>query len=457
MRGWLKGVLLASFVFAASWIGAVSYWRMSNRMPSTLDLFAWMAVLPVGVLLAVWIGRRVAAARAAPAPSAPAADAAAAAPAPSSLPALTILASSIRTPHGLAAAELAQAIGAGSARAALDPELVDDEGYPILSARADAAVEEEIKDDIHTWRVGAALEDPQWTPEQWRALALGSAVAKDLLLLAGGHPQLLAAPNGPAARPPLLRIHAGLTPDWNEAQRAALDAWLSTLAVRAGWPAERVQVDSLPVPTPDVLARLATHAATRAEPVFALVLAFGSRIGEEGVGDLAMNGALFTSANQQGLVPGEAAAGLLLGDDGQAALFDPAAPRLQLASAALGAQEAGRRKPDPALLSSLAATLLPGPQDAATVSAIFADTGHHSARLVELMTFAGQAAPQLDLASDVKAVGSACGYCGEAPFLAALALAHQHALDTAGAALCVGNEDPLQRTAALVRPAAALS
>lgn len=457
MRGWIKGALFASLVFGASWIGAVSYWRASNRMPSTLDLFAWMAALPLGVLLAVWIGRRIAASRSAPA-STPALDTAAQAPAaPSALPALAILSSSIRTPHGLAASELAQAIGAGKARAALDPELVDEEGYPVFSARADAAVEEEIKDDIHTWRVGAALEDPQWTPEQWRALALGSAVAKELLLLAGGHPQLLAPPNGPAATPPLLRIHASLTPDWTGPQRATLDAWLATLAVRAGWPAQQLRVDSLPVPVSSTLAQLATQAGLQSEPVFAMVLAFGSHVGEAQVEQLAMNGALFTSANQQGLVPGEAAAGLLLGDGIQAALFNPEAPRLQVASVARNTQEAGKRKPDTTLLSGLAATLLPDSESVATVSAVFADTGHQSANLVELMTFAGQVAPQLDLATDMKMVGGACGHCGEAPFLAALALAHQHASDTAGAALSVGNEDPLQRTAALVRPAAALS
>lgn len=457
MRGWIKGALFASLVFGASWIGAVSYWRASNRMPSTLDLFAWMAALPLGLLLAVWIGRRVVASRATPAASAPALDAAAAPAAPNSLPALAMLASSLRTPHGLSPDELAQAIDAGRARAGLDPELLDEEGYPVFSARADAAVEEEIKDDIHTWRVGAALEDPQWTPEQWRALALGSAVASDLLLLAGGHPQLLAPQGRPAATPPLLRIHAGVTPDWSEAQRATLDAWLSTLAVRAGWPAEKVQADSRPVPVSAVLEQLALRAGTQAEPVFAIVLAFGSHIGEDQVGQLSMNGALFTAANQQGLVPGEAAAGLLLADARQATLFDPRAPSLQLASAARGAEQAGRRKPDPLLLRQLAAALFPDPSDAGAVSAVFADTGHRSANLVELTTFAGEAAPQLDPGQDVKAVGGACGHCGEAPFLAALALAHQHALDSAGAALCVGNEDPLQRTAALVRPAAALS
>jgi len=459
MHRLFRSALLSTSVFGASWVGAVSYWRATNRMPSTLDLLTWMAVLPLALLLAFWIGRRVVLARAAAASAtgtAPAADAVPAAPsAPPAVPALAMLASSIRTPHGATPAELAQAIGAQRARAGLDPELVDDNGFPLLSARADVAVDE-IKAEVDAWRSGAALGDPHWSPEQWRALALGSAVAADLLLAAAGHPQLLAEDDGAPTVAPLLRIHAAMTPEWNEEQRAVAGAWLAALAVRYGWPAQRLQVDSLPAPAPTVLGQLAAHAAGGAEPVFAIVLAFGSRIGEAQVERMAMDGTLFSAANPQGLVPGEAAAGLLVADGVQAALFDPAAPRLQLAGAPRNAQGAGAR-PDTALLRQLAGVLLPDAQAAAGVSAIFADTGHRSAPQVELMRFAGEALPHLDAGEDLKAVGAACGHCGDAPFLAALALAHQHACDSAGAALCVGNEDPLQRTAALVSPAAAHS
>lgn len=458
MHRLFRNALLSTSVFGASWVGAVSYWRGTNRMPSTLDLLTWMALLPLALLLAFWIGRRIVAARAAaasPAGAAPAADASPVMPAAPSLPALAILASSIRTPHGDAPADLAEAIAAQRARAGLDPELLNDDGYPLFSARADAAVDE-IKIEIDGWRTGAGLVDPCWTPEQWRALALGSAVAADLLLLAAGHPQLLAADDSARQVPPLLRMYPVMTPEWNEEQRAVASAWLAALALRYGWPAQRLQVESLPAPAPAVLAQLAAHAAAGAEPVFAIVLAFGSRIGEAPVERMAMEGTLFSAANPQGLVPGEAASGLLLADAVQAALFDPAAPRLQVASAARNAQEAGARA-DTALLRQLAGRLLPEANDAAGVSAIFADTGHRSAPLMELMRFAGEALPHLDAGEDLKAVGAACGHCGDAPFLAALALARQHALDTAGAALCVGNEDPLQRTAALVRPAAAHS
>jgi len=462
MRGWLKGALLASLVFCGSWIGAVSYWRATNRMPSTLDLFAWMAALPLALLLAVWLGRRIAQARAAPAAPVPAGDAAsAAAAAPSTMPTLAILAGAVHTPYGASAQELSQAVGEGRARAGLDPELVDQDGFPLMSARVQLDAIDLFKEELDAWRSSAGHADPRFTDEQWRALALGTAVAGELLMQATGHPQLLAgAADGAGAAPlPVLRIHLGLASGWNEAQRAIAAAWLGALSVRAGWPEKRLEVGSPALPASAILAQLANHAAGAGETVFAIVLSFGSQIGEAAVEALAMQGALFSAANQQGLIPGEAAAGLLVADAAQAAQFGLPVAGLQLASLPRSAQDAGR-KPDAAELRQLAAMLLPDAQGSAGVSAVLADTSHRSAGVLELMKFSGEVLPHLDAGQDVRSLGGACGHCGhgeQLPFLAALVLAHQHAIDTDGAALCVANEDPLQRTAALVRPAAALS
>lgn len=462
MRGWLKGALLASLVFCGSWIGAVSYWRATNRMPSTLDLFAWMAALPLALLLAVWLGRRIAAARAAAASPAPTGDAAAAAPAaPPALPALAILAGAVHTPHGASAQELSQAVGEGRARADLDPELVDQDGFPLMSARVQLDAIELFKEELDAWRSSAGHADPRFTDEQWRALALGTAVAGELLMQATGHPQLRAgAEDGAGAAPlPVLRIQAVLASSWNEEQRAIAAAWLGALSVRAGWPEKRLEVTSLATQASAVLAQLADHAARPGETVFTIVLGFGSQIGETAVEELAMQGALFAAANPQGLIPGEAAAGLLVADAAQAAQCGLPTTVLQLASMPRNAKDAGR-KPDALELRQLAATLLSDAQDSAGVSAVLADTSHRSAGVLELMKFSGEVLPHLDAGQDIRSLGGACGHCGhgeQLPFLAALVLAHQHALDTAGAALCVGNEDPLQRTAALVRPAAALS
>ncbi len=450
MRGWLQGVMLSTSLFGGSWIGAVSYWRATNRMPSALDLLVWLALLPLALLLAVWAGRRVMNARArddtnaAPAPGQAVASVPAAAPA---VPALAILAAAIRTPHGATPDELAQAIGAGRARADLDPALVDQDGFPVFSARVDSADGDAMAAELEGWRAQAGLDDPRFTPEQWRALALGTQVCTELLAQASAGARQVAqgALRG-------LRIHAVLGTDWDAAQRAQASAWMAALAIRDGWPAATVSASSPPMAAPGMLARLASQADQDGEPVFAIVLAFGSQVGEASVERLAARGALFGAATPQGLIPGEAAAGLLV------AAPDGAAPTLQLAVAVEGADEGGAaRNAGAARLRRLADALVPGADGMDAVTALFADTGHRSARQLELMKFAADALPQLDAGQDVKAVGGACGQCGDGAFLAALALARQHALDGAGAALCIANEDPPQHTAALVRPAAALS
>ena len=439
MRNWLKGALLSTSVFGSSWVGAVSYWRATNRMPSTLDVFVWLAALPLALLLAFWLARRMLAAREAQ-PTAPSADTLDAAPAaPPALPVLAILAAAVRTPHGASAQELAQAAEEGRARAGLDPELVDDDGFPLMSARAPLDDLAAVRADLDTWRSSAGLADARFSKEQWRALALGTAVASELLMQANG------------AQLATLRIHAVLGPDWDPAQRELAAAWLAALATQAGWPAQQIEATSPALSAPGLLAQLADQGGSAA-----IVLSFGSCIGDAGVQELARQGVLFGPANAQGLIPGEAAAGLLVA---AAAPEGVDATALQLASAPPAANDGGR-KPEAASLRALAERLLPGADQAASVSAVFADTGHRSIALLELMKFTGAAVPHLDSGDDVTSLGAACGYAGPgaaAPWLAALALAHQHALDTAGAALCVGNEDPSQRTAALVRPGTTLT
>jgi hypothetical protein len=74
--------------------------------------------------------------------------------------------------------------------------------------------------------------------------------------------------------------------------------------------------------------------------------------------------------------------------------------------------------------------------------------------MMELMDQANQDLAHLDAGTDVLATGSACGHAGAVPFVAALALAHQQALERQAPVLCVSNEDPYYRSAALVRPPA---
>jgi hypothetical protein len=188
-----------------------------------------------------------------------------------------------------------------------------------------------------------------------------------------------------------------------------------------------------------------------------LVIACDSQIDQDIVDEWAVNGSLLAPHRQQGRVPGEGAAGLLLvnldtaqGIDG--AVFAQLHPILE------GRRDASLdevKRVEPKVMAELVqhAAQAAG-LDLSQVAAIAADTDGRSNRTLELMGLASSALPQLDGGGDVARVGAALGACGAVPSLCALALARHHAL-TGGPALFVSNDDPHTCRVALVCPPSA--
>jgi hypothetical protein len=462
MRPWIKKTLLVTLAFGLCWGGAVWYWRASNRMPSPDDLLLYLLVLPLLLLLLIWLGGKLfallAAAPAAAAAGAPSSEPAAAPAAPEAPP-LAILASALRAPHGASPDELTGAIVDKKARADLDPELTDGEGFPVMTARHPAGADATRRDEITTWLADNDMAELDLNAEQWRALAMGSAVAEELVAHAVG----LLPPQG---TPPMLQLMPILPAGWHIAQRRAAGLWLRHLTTQAGWPTARLSLaaelpaDARGASPLAVLGRLAHHAAIDDAPMVAIMLACGSHLGEESVEAWLSNATLFSSSKPHGLIPGEGAAGLLLTDARQAHAIE-GAPVILLHTV----EEARRhnsaddaKRADSDLLATLTEkVLLRGAAEAAQVAMLVADTGHRSSRVLELMGLASKALPQLDEDADVLRVGGGCGTCGAVPFMTALALARHHALEREAPVLCISNEDAYRRSAALVRPAVSLS
>jgi hypothetical protein len=146
--GWLKSGLLAAGVFVLCWAGAIAWWRTAGSDPGAADLALALLALPLGLVLAGWGIRKFAATR--PAAAQPAAPSQAAQPASAtpSAPPLAILASALRSPYGASADELAAAIAEERARPDLDPELVDDKGFPVTAARRDDAIDSVLQEEL---------------------------------------------------------------------------------------------------------------------------------------------------------------------------------------------------------------------------------------------------------------------------------------------------------------------
>ncbi len=442
MGAWIRGGVLTMLTFGAFWSGAIWTWRSTDSAPSTSDLVTYLVALPLVVLAGVLLVRRLARAQPAPAPAA----AAPSAPVPAAaarLPALALLDAAVRTRHGDTPDELAAALDAQRARPDLDPDLVDDAGYPVMSVRVASAGDAAWRTEAEPWLAARGQADVGFGAAHWRALELASAIVSELADAAA-----LAAVDDP-----LLRIVPLAPADWTGAQRTAAGAWLAHVATLGGWDEGKVAVSPAPPGEPAAAASalLSVLAGqTSNDPALTILLAFDSRIDQALADRMAAGGTLFTATRPQGLVPGEGAAGLLLADSAHAA------PTLQLASTTRGASADTTSRIDATDLRRLAERVLAETAvDATAVSALFADADHRSSRVLEAMALAHDSLPHLDAGIDVRTTGPACGQSGAVPFLAALALARRQALDGAGAVLCVGNADPVHRSVAVVRPAGA--
>lgn len=355
-------------------------------------------------------------------------------------PTLSILAGALHTPHGASADELAAALAANKVDADLDRELLDDDGFPVMSARCDQADDEAVREEIADWLDTYATPAPHFGDEQWRALVLGTAVLRELADRAAG---LLVAEDG---APFTLQLAPVLPDDWQEEQRQAASMWCRQVLAQSGWPATRIGLVEPAAPAM-LIARLAQEAENKAATI---LLAFCSHIGQETVDRWSANGTLFTSFHPRGRIPGEGAAGLLLAPAADGAGI----AHLSLEIDAGDPASASLKRLSPQRLNTLAERLLQGAAIApAAVAMVVADTGADTRLALELMEFGGATAPHLDNASDIVRLGAACGACGAVPFVAALALAAYAALEHDAPLLCVGNDMPDLRALALVRPA----
>ncbi|WP_202413480.1 hypothetical protein [Duganella sp. CY15W] len=478
---WLRKLALAGAAFGISWGGAIWYWRETNRMPATSELALYMLVLPLVLLTTLWLGRKawarisVPATAGATAAATPAIDAAPeAAPLPA---ALIIAASAIRVPHGASVDELRAALAGNQARPNLDSELQDDDGYPVMSARLRDIDEDALRDDLEAWRGKLQLANPRFDTAQWRALDAATSAVSELAAQAASHmyvapwlqqeherQQGRLPPNAvPVPVPPSLQLLAVWPADWTAQQREIADQWLRTVAVQAGWPQQRL---AAPAPISDAddagpaLSKLLGHCGDSKHPCLAIVIAAASHLSENSIASLSAQNGLFSATHPQGRIPGEGAAGLLLADAAHASLItgrDDSGSVLQTIASGRRSASAddAKRDTDTSLAQAAEQALHNARLDGAAVTLVTADTGHRTSRVTELMHVVTAAAPQLDPGADVISIGSSCGSCGAVTWLTALAVADAEVQDRGGPVLCISNEDPYRRYAALLRPALA--
>jgi hypothetical protein len=450
LPAWLKTTLLAAGVFALCWAGAIAYWRSSPAAPATPELLLALLAAPLALLGVLWIGKKAVSARpqAAATPGAAVQPAASATP---SVPPLALLAAALRAPHGASPEELAAAIAGNKARPDLDPELVDDDGFPVMSARSDDALDEALQEEISEWLVVNGLAELHLDDAQWRALILGTAVLRDL----AGEAFLQLMPQ--EGTPPQLRLLPILPASWTVEQRHAAGLWFKHTVAQFGWPVDyltRIDVAVGAAPAA-ILGQCAVDSQVPHKSLATILLACDSHIAQQTVDKWAAGNLLCTSARAQGCIPGEGAAGMLLTSLEHArqhpdALFAQLYPLLETRREV---SSDSAKRPETKRFADLAERAVhAGGLQLAQVGAVAADTDHRASRGLELMGLASLALPQIDASADVLRTGATTGTCGAVPFIAALALARHAALAGNAPVLFVSNDDPFVCNMALVGP-----
>lgn len=453
MPGWLKFSFLSAFVFLTCWGVAIAVWRMPGHNPTTGEMGLYLLGLPLGLLLISFIGHKLIAqrnpAKSTVGASTPAKESAM----PSQISSHAILAASLRLPHGASVEELAAAIADNKARPDLDKELVDGDGFPILSVRSGDGQDETLQEEIVEWLAIGGKGELSFSDEQWRALTLATAVVGELAAKAASLLQHRAETHC------VLKLIPVLPVEWDVVHRHAAAAWFVHVVEQSGWPAGRIvlqqeHADPGHMVISTILDSLAVQAVVNSPPSIAMVVACASYIGDETVAQWAANGSLFTSSRPLGRIPGEGAAGILITDAEYAKSIEGAAfsllEAIEEARRETSADES-RRIDSTVLVDLTERSLKRSGIGFSNVNMVIADTGQRSNRVLELMGHVSAAMPQLDGNEDVLRIGAACGTCGAVPFVAALALGRYYVIECDAKVLCISNEDPFHRCAALMR------
>lgn len=396
-----------------------------------------------------------------------------------------LLTSAVALPVGSRTDAAWATLSSQAARPSLDPSLLDHDGLPVFTCRA-AWVDEALAD------ADTAAEEharPERVRRAWLLLQPVLGQLLDALTLLGPdaagpeshpHPDHVQAPvsmkahlagvamplsasqqQSREAGRPHLTVRLVLPRDWAEEDRN----WFTQAARQASgalldW-AERTGCRALhwqttPPETPEALWVEIDQMVLRWQrdptPALTLLLAVDSAVDADEVERRQARGELFTAHHQNGQVPGEAAAGLLLAcphwprpDDGDAPpalLGRPAHARRGKSADAIGRVGIDALR---ALLDGVVGHRLAAPVDALTV---VSDADHRGSRAAELYESVQESLPGLDPATQVVRVGEACGELGVARAVVPVVLAHAAlnlAEDDAAAALAVLMQDGHER------------
>ena len=112
----------------------------------------------------------------------------------------------------------------------IDAELVDADGFPVMTARSGDAIDEALQKEMIEWWTANGVPRQACSDEQWRAVTMASAVVGELASRAAC--DLIPA----EGTPPMLQLCPILPPNGRVDQRRAACMWFRHTVAQFGWP-----------------------------------------------------------------------------------------------------------------------------------------------------------------------------------------------------------------------------
>jgi hypothetical protein len=479
MRVFFKRLLWISATFLFVWLVVIFYWKSSSRLPAQSELVLYLGVLPLVLLGTGWaIGKGINYRTKSSVDGAPVnktkTDAKAAELAEQKNTeerswSLAIVSTSLQTAAGTSSADVLAKLKDSGIDAELDPELINEEGFPVFSARIADLNVTDTSTALEEWAKSTSTTNIRWGDAQLRALHLANLSLQEITVFASSHPSIaryleqqeLGRPSNEDAVPNL-RLVLIWPKHWDAAHQAAASSWARTLVVQNGWPENRILVaDTAPVDVGpiELLDQISVFAGRTQTPALGVLLACESGIDQNEVDTLVAQGNLFSGKNPAGNKPGEVSASLLFADTTLSRMFgNTQLSTLHRASwSARGKSADERGKVTAEVLSSVIEQALETskikPQQIKCVSS---DNDHRVSREAELAQAMTANLPELDILKDAVKVAQACGVNSHATTAAALCIAHQHVIDEQMPAVCISLRDPFSRAAVVMTVAPAV-
>lgn len=474
----LKRAALCLSVFVVVWIAAIAWWSSTRQIPNIAHALAYLFALPAAIICGSILALRVRAAS--PPAGAPGIGVAPASEQNDSSAVqqlrATIVHVAMRTAQGNSAEAIDTAL-AQSARAPLDPRLVDDQGFPVRAARVATLHDEDLEALHEIWQ--AEYRDLPLADNTLRAIALIEEVVADMAGVLG-HSALVSPLPGTNTR---VQFDVIVDPGWDNALCSALARHLRARALQES---PHLAIGLTPVrghTAASALAQLdlaimalgrSTQDARAADAArWYVVAATHSSLDDTRIAEGLRAGRLFTPANQNGEIAGESATAIALSAETQHAApaktsTDDAAddvsnetqqdqPIAIIARPALrpgNAPDTQATKEPGALLDATANRAIELAAVAAdSIGGVVADKGAQSAYAVELALFAGSRFPNLEPLVDTIALDGGCGATHAAGALLAVALAAHRAQTNSHPVLCATLGDRGSQSAVVVLPA----